>query len=146
MSGEAVVQSWYRILHCIGNPVDLCRPQVISQTPDFLQVLLYEQYDMKYSYSSVGHIIHSHYVVLTKTHIVFRFILQIKPYLKKYPLFQYSITGEEGGRDPSQHPCLRALPDIFLKAMKGLAAHVDAFLGIYFFFVLISFKVSFILY
>ncbi|XP_026741412.1 ral GTPase-activating protein subunit beta isoform X2 [Trichoplusia ni] len=78
MSAEAVMQSWYRILHTIGNPVDLCRPHVISQTPDFLQ---------------------------------------------------YSITQEEGSRDPSQHPCLQALPSIFHKAMKGIAAHVDAFLG-----------------
>jgi hypothetical protein len=41
---------------------------------------------------------------------------------------QYSYTAE-AGRDPSQHPCLLALPTIFLKAMRGLAAHVDAFLG-----------------
>ncbi|XP_028171090.1 ral GTPase-activating protein subunit beta [Ostrinia furnacalis] len=78
MSAEAVMQSWYRMLHTIGNPVDLCRPHLISQTPDFLQ---------------------------------------------------YSITAEEGARDPSQHPCLAALPSIFHKAMKGVAAHVDAFLG-----------------
>nr|XP_049702048.1 ral GTPase-activating protein subunit beta isoform X4 [Helicoverpa armigera] len=78
MSAEAVMQSWYRILHTIGNPVDLCRPHIISQTPDFLQ---------------------------------------------------YSITQDEGSRDPSQHPCLQALPSIFHKAMKGIAAHVDAFLG-----------------
>ncbi|XP_063383145.1 ral GTPase-activating protein subunit beta [Cydia fagiglandana] len=77
MSAEAVMQSWYRILHTIGNPVDLCRPHVISQTPDFLQ---------------------------------------------------YSVL-EEGARDPSQHPCLQALPAIFHNAMRGLAAHVDAFLG-----------------
>ncbi|XP_028026562.1 ral GTPase-activating protein subunit beta isoform X3 [Bombyx mandarina] len=78
MSPEAVMQSWYRILHTIGNPVDLCRPRVISQTPEFLQ---------------------------------------------------YSITQEEGGREPSQHPCLEVLPHIFHQAMKGVAAHVDAFLG-----------------
>ncbi|KAG7300496.1 hypothetical protein JYU34_016127 [Plutella xylostella] len=78
MSADAVMQTWYRILHTIGNPVDLCRPHVISQTPDFLQ---------------------------------------------------YSITQEEGARDPSQHPCLQALPSIFHKAMKAIAAHVDAFLG-----------------
>ncbi|CAH0399484.1 unnamed protein product [Chilo suppressalis] len=78
MSAEAVMQSWYRMLHTIGNPVDLCRPHLISQTPDFLQ----------YSYSA------------------------------------------EEGRDPSQHPCLTALPGIFHKAMRGIAAHVDAFLGL----------------
>ncbi|KAM3965432.1 LOW QUALITY PROTEIN: ral GTPase-activating protein subunit beta-like [Aphomia sociella] len=76
MSAEAVMQSWYRMLHTIGNPVDLCRPHLISQTPDFLQ---------------------------------------------------YSMSGE--AREPWQHPCLAALPGIFHKAMRGLAAHVDAFLG-----------------
>lgn len=48
-----------------------------------------------------------------------------------FSIFQYSISSEDGGRDPSQHPCLQALPTIFLKAMKGIAAHVDAFLGMY---------------
>ena len=31
--------------------------------------------------------------------------------------------------EPSNHPCLAALPDIFLKAMRGISAMVDAFLG-----------------
>ena len=31
--------------------------------------------------------------------------------------------------DPSHHPCLRMLPYIFLKAMKGVSSFVDAFLG-----------------
>ena len=31
--------------------------------------------------------------------------------------------------DPTHHPCLTALPDIFLRAMKGVSAIVDAFLG-----------------
>jgi hypothetical protein len=31
--------------------------------------------------------------------------------------------------DPSHHPCLSTLPNIFFKAMRGLAAIVDAFLG-----------------
>ncbi|XP_077290167.1 ral GTPase-activating protein subunit beta isoform X2 [Arctopsyche grandis] len=78
MSYDNISQSWYRMLHTIGNPVDLCRPQIISQTPQFLQ---------------------------------------------------FAIT-QEDACDPSQHPCLLALPTIFLKAMKGLAAQVDAFLGL----------------
>ncbi|CAG9856330.1 unnamed protein product [Phyllotreta striolata] len=32
--------------------------------------------------------------------------------------------------DPCQHPCLESLPLIFLKAIKGIAGQVDAFLGI----------------
>lgn len=39
MSYENISQTWYRMLHTIGNPIDLCRPQIISQTPQFLQVL-----------------------------------------------------------------------------------------------------------
>ncbi|XP_044749908.1 ral GTPase-activating protein subunit beta isoform X3 [Coccinella septempunctata] len=31
--------------------------------------------------------------------------------------------------DPCQHPCLEVLPQIFLKAIKGIAGQVDAFLG-----------------
>ena len=31
--------------------------------------------------------------------------------------------------DPSHHPCLSTLPNIFFKAIRGLAAIVDAFLG-----------------
>lgn len=31
--------------------------------------------------------------------------------------------------DPCQHPCLQNLPHIFLKAIKGIAGQVDAFLG-----------------
>jgi len=31
--------------------------------------------------------------------------------------------------DRSQHSCLRMLPYIFLKAMKGVSSFVDAFLG-----------------
>lgn len=48
--------------------------------------------------------------------------------LNSYSFFQFAITHDDGC-DPSQHPCLLALPTIFLKAMKGLAAQVDAFLG-----------------
>jgi hypothetical protein len=37
MSDEAVAQAWYRLLRTIGDPVDLCRPAVVSQTQAFLQ-------------------------------------------------------------------------------------------------------------
>ena len=33
--------------------------------------------------------------------------------------------------DPTYHPCLASLPLIFLKAMKGVSAIVDAYLGKY---------------
>ncbi|XP_014219177.1 ral GTPase-activating protein subunit beta isoform X2 [Copidosoma floridanum] len=78
MSNEAVSQAWYRLLRTIGDPVDLCRPAVISQTQAFL----------RYALSSPNTI------------------------------------------DPCQHPCLQQLPYIFLKAIKGIAGQVDAFLGI----------------
>lgn len=38
--GEGLVQSWFRILHIIGNPVDLCSVEVISDTPKFKEFAL----------------------------------------------------------------------------------------------------------
>jgi len=77
MSNDCIAQSWFRFLHCLGNPATLCRPAVVSQTQKFLQ---------------------------------------------------FAITSENVV-DPCQHPCLTALPLIFLKAIKGIAGQVDAFLG-----------------
>ncbi|KAK8402512.1 hypothetical protein O3P69_000737 [Scylla paramamosain] len=37
MSKDCIAQVWYRILHIIGNPVDLSRHTVISKTPAFLK-------------------------------------------------------------------------------------------------------------
>lgn len=37
MPEETVAQTWFRVIHSIGNPVDLCHSNVISQTPQFLQ-------------------------------------------------------------------------------------------------------------
>ncbi|CAH1959130.1 unnamed protein product [Acanthoscelides obtectus] len=42
---------------------------------------------------------------------------------------QFAIS-TDGIADPCQHSCLQALPLIFLKAIKGIAGQVDAFLGI----------------
>nr|CAH0103904.1 unnamed protein product [Daphnia galeata] len=78
LSGKVLTQAWYRLLHCIGNPVQLARPSVISQTHKFLQ---------------------------------------------------YTIISSQLS-DPSQHPCLFSLPNIFVEAMKGIARLVDAFLGL----------------
>lgn len=80
ISNDCIAQSWFRFLHCLGNPVSLCRPEVISQTPKFLQ---------------------------------------------------FAITSDSV-MDPCQHPCLQMLPMIFLKAIKGIAGQVDAFLGRFF--------------
>lgn len=38
MTDDAVVQTWFRFLHCLGNPVELTQPTKISQTQNFLQV------------------------------------------------------------------------------------------------------------
>ncbi|XP_046461247.1 ral GTPase-activating protein subunit beta-like isoform X2 [Daphnia pulex] len=78
LSGKVLTQAWYRLLHCIGNPVQLARPSIISQTHKFLQ---------------------------------------------------YTIISSQLS-DPSQHPCLFSLPNIFVEAMKGIAGLVDAFLGL----------------
>lgn len=40
MSNECIAQAWFRMLHTLGNPVDLCRPEVISQTPKFYHFAL----------------------------------------------------------------------------------------------------------
>jgi len=38
MSNDCIVQTWFRFLHTIGNPVELTQPTIISQTQNFLQV------------------------------------------------------------------------------------------------------------
>ncbi|XP_069691801.1 ral GTPase-activating protein subunit beta isoform X2 [Periplaneta americana] len=78
MTNDCIAQSWFRFLHCLGNPANLCWPAIIAQTQKFLQ---------------------------------------------------FAITSENV-MDPCQHPCLSTLPLIFLKAVKGIAGQVDAFLGI----------------
>jgi len=35
MSEETLKQTWYRFLHTIGNPVELCSPDIISKTDKF---------------------------------------------------------------------------------------------------------------
>ncbi|XP_014675290.1 PREDICTED: ral GTPase-activating protein subunit beta-like [Priapulus caudatus] len=46
------------------------------------------------------------------------------------PRFLHMALTSEAVIDPAHHPCLHMLPEIFLKAMKGIAAIVDSFLGI----------------
>lgn len=49
--------------------------------------------------------------------------------ISKTPQFvQWAVTRNDG-LEPHHHPCLLMLPQIFLKAMKGIASQVDAFLG-----------------
>lgn len=52
--------------------------------------------------------------------------------ISRTPQFMQYVLLRQEGLDPNQHPCLLMLPQIFLKAIKGLASQVDAFLGIYF--------------
>lgn len=47
------------------------------------------------------------------------------------PQFMQYILLRDDSIEPHQHPCLLILPQIFLKAMKGIASQVDAFLGKY---------------
>lgn len=37
---ECLIQCWFRILHIIGNPVDLCKKEIISNTPKFKEFAL----------------------------------------------------------------------------------------------------------
>ena len=41
---------------------------------------------------------------------------------------QYAIVSDTV-IDPTHHPCLHSLPTIFFKAMQGVSAMVDAYLG-----------------
>ncbi|KAL7742458.1 hypothetical protein ACLKA6_019087 [Drosophila palustris] len=41
---------------------------------------------------------------------------------------QWALTHEKGA-ETHQHPCLQALPQIFLNAIRGISSQVDAFLG-----------------
>ncbi|XP_060069949.1 ral GTPase-activating protein subunit beta-like isoform X1 [Ylistrum balloti] len=38
MTDDCVAQCWFRFLHIIQNPVDLCHPEIIGGTPKFLQL------------------------------------------------------------------------------------------------------------
>lgn len=50
--------------------------------------------------------------------------------ISKTPQFmQWAVTRSDG-LEPFQHSCLLILPQIFLKAIKGISSQVDAFLGI----------------
>ncbi|XP_017859533.1 PREDICTED: ral GTPase-activating protein subunit beta isoform X11 [Drosophila arizonae] len=42
---------------------------------------------------------------------------------------QWALTHEKGA-ETHQHPCLQALPQIFLNAIRGISSQVDAFLGL----------------
>ncbi|KAL5279964.1 RALGAPB family protein [Megaselia abdita] len=78
MTNDCIAQTWYRVLRTIGSPTDLCSPNKISKTPQFIQ---------------------------------------------------WALTKENGG-EPAHHPCLQVLPHNFLKAIKGISALVDGFLGL----------------
>ncbi|XP_038075013.1 ral GTPase-activating protein subunit beta-like isoform X2 [Patiria miniata] len=78
LDNDGIAQTWFRFLHLLGNPVDLCRPKVISHTPKFRSAAV---------------------------------------------TYQPSL-------EPHQFTCLQALPQIFLKAMRGVSVVIDAFLGI----------------
>lgn len=51
--------------------------------------------------------------------------------ISKTPQFMNWVVSRTDGVEPFHHPCLLQLPMIFLKAMKGIASQVDAFLGMF---------------
>lgn len=53
--------------------------------------------------------------------------------ISKTPQFMQWAVQRSDGMEPFQHPCLQMLPQIFLKAIKGVSSQVDAFLGELFF-------------
>lgn len=40
LANECLIQCWFRILHIIGNPVDLCKKEIIGDTPRFKEFAL----------------------------------------------------------------------------------------------------------
>ena len=55
-------------------------------------------------------------------------IVRVEKICQTQQFFQYAISSDSV-IDPTHHPCLHSLPDIFFKAMKGISAMVDAYLG-----------------
>lgn len=49
--------------------------------------------------------------------------------ISKTPAFMQNILTLQEPIELHQHPCLLMLPQIFLKAIKGIASQVNAFLG-----------------
>lgn len=49
--------------------------------------------------------------------------------ISKTPQFMQWAVSRTDNIEPFQHPCLLMLPHIFLKAIRGVASQVDAFLG-----------------
>lgn len=49
--------------------------------------------------------------------------------ISKTPQFMQWVVSRAGDVESYNHPCLLQLPLIFLKAIKGVASQVDAFLG-----------------
>lgn len=49
--------------------------------------------------------------------------------ISKTPQFMQWVVSRADGVEAFNHPCLLQLPLIFLKAIKGIASQVDAFLG-----------------
>lgn len=40
MTYDCIAQCWFRFLHIIQNPVDLCRPEIIGKTHKFMQAAM----------------------------------------------------------------------------------------------------------
>lgn len=40
MTNDCIAQSWFRFLHILQNPVDLCHPEIISKTQKFMEMVL----------------------------------------------------------------------------------------------------------
>lgn len=51
--------------------------------------------------------------------------------ISKTPQFMQWVVSRADGAETFHHPCLAQLPQIFLKAIKGIASQVDAFLGMF---------------
>lgn len=99
MSNDCIAQTWYRFLRTIGSPVSSAE---VTSTEQFSKIIFVD---------------------------VSQIALCSPQVISKTPQFVQWTVSRTDGLEPHQHPCLLMLPQIFLKAMKGIASQVDAFLG-----------------
>lgn len=111
MTNDCIAQSWFRFLRMVGSPTSLCCPQVISHTPQVWEFRIFVGWNLSWQMQLISCFHNQSHLNMTQ-----------------FQFMQYILLRDDS-IEPHQHPCLLMLPQIFLKAMKGIASQVDAFLG-----------------
>ncbi len=112
MDNDCVSQTWYRFLHMLRSAVELTSS---GYYPGPLMIT-----DLGCSFISLSlSLFFSNPVDLSNPVIV-----------SSTPKFQEQLLGGNSvPHEVIQHPCLKQLPQIFFRAMRGVSCLVDAFLG-----------------